>query len=112
MKDRILALLDMLATAEDAGCEIIAESRRLRRLLRKLLAQKGHSGGEELVEAEKRATALVSIAKTKRDELLLVWLAAQEVEERKAAEKGARKDREEARKEWWKKWIKRWREWW
>lgn len=50
--------------------------------------------------------------KTKRDDLLLVWLAAKEVEERKAAEKGEGKEREEAGKEWWKKWIKRWREWW
>jgi hypothetical protein len=83
-KERIYMLLDLLATVEDSGCEIIAESRRLRRLLRRVAAQKGHSGGEGrervLAEVERRVVALGGLTKARRDDLLLVWKATRDVE--------------------------------
>lgn len=82
--ERIRMLLDLLATVEDAGCEIIAESRRLRRMLRRVSAQKGHSAEERervLAEVERRVVVLGGLAKARRDDLLLIWKAAREVEE-------------------------------
>lgn len=78
LQERIDRLLELLAVAEGTACEVIAEIHVLRRSLRRLQSLVGHSGGEESAERdlavlERRAAALASAVKARRDEVVLGW---------------------------------------
>jgi hypothetical protein len=78
LQERIDRLLELLSVAEGTACEVIAEIHALRRALRRVRSLVGHSGGEESAERdlavlERRAAALASAVKARRDEVVLGW---------------------------------------
>lgn len=84
---RIDSLLELLSVVEATACELIASAHQTRRALMRVRASVGHSGGGEWAEAEvaalaARARALAGAALARRDETVLAWLAAREVEAR------------------------------
>lgn len=84
---RIDGLLELLSVVEATACELIASAHQTRRALMRVRASVGHSGGGVWAEAEvaalaARASALAGAALARRDETVLAWLAAREVEAR------------------------------